>query len=182
MDPDTIEISSPELNPEVQSEVLEEFPVLEEDISYDDFFRGYILTNVPCLIRIKSLTEGWKSLEDWAGPGGSKCNVDFFRQILAPNLKVPVADCGSKYFNSQEKLEMTLDEYLSYWNGRQTGDSDIRCLYLKDWHFRRDCPNYTGILFDLGCPTVIALSSRKLGLVTRLLCSRSLTSSYFLIH
>ena len=144
MDPDTIEISSPGLIPEVQAEVLDEFPVLDEEISYDDFFRGYILTNVPCLLRVKSLTEGWKSLTDWSSPDGSQCNVDFFRQILAPNLKVPVSNCGSKYFNSQEKVEMTLEEYLNYWKGRQIGDSVSQCLYLKDWHFRRDCPGYKG--------------------------------------
>jgi hypothetical protein len=57
--------------------------------------------------------------------------------------KVPVSDCDSKYFNSQEKIEMALGDYVDYWKNRD-GHPDRKCLYLKDWHFRRDCPGYSG--------------------------------------
>lgn len=145
MDPETIEFSSPELYVKVEPELLQEFPVVDEESPYEQFFARFIAGNVPCLIRVESLTSGWCSSADWASSGGKNCNVDFFLKILPPDLKVPVADCDSKYFNSQEKLELTLDEYVKYWHGRRHDQQTAsRCLYLKDWHFRRDCPKYSG--------------------------------------
>jgi hypothetical protein len=146
MDSDTIELSSLEPFPEFRAEVLEEFPVLDREISYEEFFRNFIVANVPCLLTVEGPTKGWRSLADWACPDGKKCDLNFFRTILAPNLIVPVSDCGSKYFNSQEKVEMSFEQYLSYWNERENENSGVeRCLYLKDWHFCRDCPTYKGI-------------------------------------
>ena len=60
------------------------------------------------------------------------------------------------YNGPQEKVEMTLQEYLEYWNEESASHasdqncesasraSDQNCLYLKDWHFKRDCKSYSG--------------------------------------
>ena len=71
------------------------------------------------------------------------------------------------YNGPQEKVEMTLQEYLEYWNEESASHasdqncesashasdqncesgsraSDQNCLYLKDWHFQRDCKSYSG--------------------------------------
>jgi hypothetical protein len=128
-----------------ETKLLEEFPVIETEISYQEFFESFIMKNVPCLLRIEGLTKNWQSLSDWIDPETEKSSLKSIGEILPPNLKVPVADCDSKYFNSQEKIEMTLHEYIKYWDSlSEDSNCDKRCLYLKDWHFRRDCPNYTG--------------------------------------
>lgn len=46
---------------------------------------------------------------------------------------VPVANCGIKYFNAQEKENMFLKDYLDYWEEYIKNDysCDMKCLYLK---------------------------------------------------
>ena len=55
---------------------------------------------------------------------------------------VSVADCMKNHFSTHQKTDMTLAEYLEYWQahqseGCQKGLSTIgdQLLYLKDWHF-----------------------------------------------
>ena len=148
MKSNTIEFSISKIAESVsglETELLEEFPVIENEISYQEFFESFISKNVPCLLRIDGLIKDWPSMSDWIDPDSRKSSLNFFRKILPPDLKVPVADCNSKYFNSQEKIEMTIQEYVNYWESlNKETSSEKRCLYLKDWHFRRDCPKYSG--------------------------------------
>ena len=140
-----IDISDSGLDPVPVSgqNLLQLFPVVEGEITYDEFFRNHLLKNLPCLIKSDDLIKTWPSFTDWVNAIDGSCNINFFRTVLPSSHKVPVSDCDVKYFNSQEKVEMTLEEYVSYWESRSS-ETVKMCLYLKDWHFRRDCPNYTG--------------------------------------
>ena len=117
-------------NPENIEKVLE-FPVKNsENMSYNEFFHQHMLKNSPCLI--KNLMTNWKAMTDFVI--NNEPNIDFFA-TLDTAKEVPVANCSAKYFNSQEKFSMTLQEYLDYWMSDRS-----ELLYLKDWHFTKDHP------------------------------------------
>ena len=108
-----------------------EFPVKNsENMSYNDFFHQHMVKNLPCLI--KNLMTNWKAMTDYVI--NNEPNIDFFA-TLDTTKEVPVANCSAKYFNSQEKCSMTLQEYLDYWMSDRS-----ELLYLKDWHFTKDHP------------------------------------------
>ena len=108
-----------------------EFPVKNsENMSYNEFFHQHMVKNLPCLI--KNLMKNWKAMTDFVI--NNEPNIDFFA-TLDTTKEVPVANCSAKYFNSQEKCSMTLQEYLDYWMSDRT-----ELLYLKDWHFTKDHP------------------------------------------
>ena len=108
-----------------------EFPVKNcENMSYNEFFHQHMVKNLPCLI--KNLMTNWKAMTDFVLD--NEPNIDFFA-TLDTTKEVPVANCSAKYFNSQEKCSMTLQEYLDYWMSDRS-----ELLYLKDWHFTKDHP------------------------------------------
>lgn len=45
-----------------------------------------------------------------------------------------MALCKERYFSDQKRFECTVNEFLRDWKDK--------LLYLKDWHFMRDHPNY----------------------------------------
>jgi len=66
----------------------------------------------------------------------------FFKLVLNHNFlgntTAPVADCKKQFFNAQEKLKMTVEEFLNYWekyinDGYPDGEL---CLYLKVYHIK----------------------------------------------
>jgi hypothetical protein len=123
-DPDGIEY-------EKHEKQLQEFPVKSAlNLSYEEFFKNFMLANQPCLI--KDLIQDWPAMKDFVNADDQEPNIDFFEKLLndsgrqAEEMLVPVADCQAKYFNSQEKCQMQLGQYLSWWRNR-----DQRSLYLK---------------------------------------------------
>ena len=71
---DTIEIRSellqPDLDPDPgKDQILREFPVVQNEISYQDFFDKFIVKNLPCLIKATSVIRTWPSFTDWVTPG-----------------------------------------------------------------------------------------------------------------
>jgi hypothetical protein len=83
-DSDTIDLSDDSVTPEAEVQLLEQFPVVDTEISYQEFFSEYISKNVPCLIRVGSMMDHWPSLTDWCDTDG--CRIDFFSQILPSDL------------------------------------------------------------------------------------------------
>jgi len=111
-------------------EKLAEFPIKNsENMNYNEFFHQHLVKNSPCLI--KNLMKNWKAMTDFVL--NNEPNIDFFATTLDSTLEVPVANCSAKYFNSQEKCSMTLQEYADYWKSERS-----ELLYLKDWHFTKD--------------------------------------------
>ena len=118
------------------------FSIIENLLDYNAFFRQYLETNTPCLIRAKSIMEKWQSCSDWIDSEKQIPNLDFFKKLLNINEHtVPVSNCGQKYFNSQEKCDMSFESFLKYWN-KPREDSELNCFYLKDWHFVKEVPQY----------------------------------------
>lgn len=105
--------------------------------SYADFFKRYLLPNVPCVFSC-AFTEGWGGRRRWVTPGGRPD----FQHLLRTygDAVVPVADCGRREYNAHPKEHMLLRDYLRYWTEHiESGYSSPRgCLYLKDWHLCRD--------------------------------------------
>ncbi|KAF6280843.1 jumonji domain containing 4 [Rhinolophus ferrumequinum] len=107
-----------------------------DSFSYADFFKGYLLPNVPCVFS-SAFTEGWGSRRHWVTPSG-KPDFDYLLQNYG-DVVVPVANCGVQEYNSNPKEYMPLRDYISYWKEfiQQDYSSSRGCLYLKDWHLCR---------------------------------------------
>ncbi|XP_047632277.1 2-oxoglutarate and iron-dependent oxygenase JMJD4 isoform X3 [Phacochoerus africanus] len=107
-----------------------------DSFSYADFFKGYLLPNLPCVFS-SAFTEGWGSRRLWVTPSG-KPNFDYLLQNYG-DVVVPVANCGVREYNSNPKEHMPLKDYISYWKEYIQGNysSSRGCLYLKDWHLCR---------------------------------------------
>ncbi|XP_045140574.1 2-oxoglutarate and iron-dependent oxygenase JMJD4 isoform X2 [Echinops telfairi] len=105
--------------------------------SYKDFFKGYLLPNVPCVFS-RAFTEDWGSRKCWVTPDG-KPDFDYLLQTYG-DVVVPVANCGVQEYNSNPKEHMPLRDYIKYWKEYIQADysSPKGCLYLKDWHLCRD--------------------------------------------
>ncbi|KAF6094394.1 jumonji domain containing 4 [Phyllostomus discolor] len=107
-----------------------------DSFSYADFFKGYLLPNLPCVFS-SAFTEGWGSRKHWVTPSG-KPDFDYLLQNYG-DVVVPVANCGVQEYNSNPKEHMPLRDYISYWKEFIQGhySSPRGCLYLKDWHLCR---------------------------------------------
>lgn len=123
-----------------------------KNISYDAFFHQFMLQCVPVIII--GVPDDWECM-NWtilnSDDGKRYVNYLYLENHINAKLKVPIADCRKTYFNSHEKIELTFSEFLSYWQQRslvnyndQQNPKKISddLLYLKDWHLRRDQPNY----------------------------------------
>jgi len=62
-----IDISDSGFNPVPTSgqNLLQLFPVVENEISYEEFFRNHLLKNLPCLIKSNDFIKTWPSFTDW---------------------------------------------------------------------------------------------------------------------
>ena len=67
---DTLEIRDKSLQPDPGiDQIFRVFPVVENEISYQDFFENFIVKNLPCLIKADSVIRSWPSFNDWVTPG-----------------------------------------------------------------------------------------------------------------
>ncbi|XP_060053395.1 2-oxoglutarate and iron-dependent oxygenase JMJD4 isoform X5 [Erinaceus europaeus] len=107
-----------------------------ESFSYADFFKGYLLPNVPCVFS-STFTEGWGSRRRWVTADG-KPDFDHLLRNYG-DVVVPVANCELQEYNSNPKEHMPLRDYIGYWREHIQGGyaSPRGCLYLKDWHLCR---------------------------------------------
>ncbi|XP_071490381.1 2-oxoglutarate and iron-dependent oxygenase JMJD4-like [Diadema antillarum] len=115
--------------------------VIQDPISYDDFFRRFLLPNKPCLLG-GNVIQHWRSINEWVQPNGTP-DFDFLERQFG-SATVPVANCGKVQYYAQPKQDMKFSDYLRYWRGHIDADyqSSQGCLYLKDWHFTRAFPEY----------------------------------------
>lgn len=107
-------------------------PKLEGNVSYDYFFENFLLCNRPCII--KNVSNDWEASKNWVK--NNSLNVDYFNETYG-NATVPVADCGKKVYNVQEKQMMKLNVYLHKWE-EDVNNETRGNLYLKDWHFTKE--------------------------------------------
>jgi len=102
-------------------------------LSYEDFYEKYLCSNKPCILRGFLDSSNWAASKDWVKDG--KPNMEFFVNLFTHDHNVPVSLCNSKYFNSQECVTQTLQDYMQYWKEEERKELN----YLKDWHFVADC-------------------------------------------
>ncbi|XP_019624929.1 PREDICTED: jmjC domain-containing protein 4-like isoform X1 [Branchiostoma belcheri] len=114
---------------------------ISQPITYQEFFLLYLQPNRPCLFG-GHITSQWRCRREWVSKDG-KPNWNALKQLFG-KLTVPVADCKRVEFQAQPKCDMILAEFLDYWQDLYTSEHTPGkpCLYLKDWHFCRACPDY----------------------------------------
>ncbi|WCJ36106.1 2-oxoglutarate and iron-dependent oxygenase JMJD4 [Euphorbia peplus] len=111
-----------------------------KEISYEEFVAKYLAKNQPVVLT--GLMDDWRASKDWVTPNGCP-NLHFFSTHF-PNSIVQIADCGVRDFTDQKRVEMTLKEFIDHWvESTDASDSDSKSvLYLKDWHFVKEYPEY----------------------------------------
>lgn len=114
-----------------------------DNLTYNDFFRNYMLRNRPLIIF--GISDNWECSSDWVKYDdekrlNGKIDFDNLKEKILKESIVPVINC-----KNQAKLEMNFDNFLSYWEN-MTDSVDIPeskdLYYLKDWHLRNKMPNY----------------------------------------
>lgn len=58
--------------------------------------------------------------------------MNFLFMDLVVLLILQVADCDTREFTDQKRLEMSVAEFVEQWTNDSIKES---VLYLKDWHF-----------------------------------------------
>lgn len=109
-----------------------------DHLSYNDFFQKFMWKNVPVIVT--GIAKQWECI-NWTK--NDSIDLDYLRQKIGGETQVPVADCNKNYYNAHEKLNLSFDDFLTYWNKRMNGSNDQENIYyLKDWHLRRERPEY----------------------------------------
>uniref|UniRef100_A0A182PAN7 Jumonji domain-containing protein 4 n=1 Tax=Anopheles epiroticus TaxID=199890 RepID=A0A182PAN7_9DIPT len=110
-------------------------------ISYDQFFRNFMQRNRAVVV--EGIVQDWECFQRWIDRSvvPPKLNVPYLKETL-PNGPVPVADCERQHYNSHEKLEQSLFEFLQSWETDDDRESTRKRFYLKDWHLRSLLPEY----------------------------------------
>ncbi|GAB4845763.1 hypothetical protein Ancab_039170 [Ancistrocladus abbreviatus] len=118
-----------------------------KELSYSEFVKRYLVKNQPVVLT--GLMDDWRASRDWIDENGNP-NLRFFSTHFGKS-KVQVADCGNREFTDQKRVEMTVSEFIDHWIGLSAQDhnniSTEGCggkslLYLKDWHFVKEYPEY----------------------------------------
>ncbi|XP_057804465.1 arginine-specific demethylase JMJ20 [Salvia miltiorrhiza] len=113
-----------------------------KELSYAEFVEKYLDKNQPVILT--GLTDDWRARKDWVS-GDGKPNLRFFSDQFGGS-RVQVADCAKREFTDQKRLEMSVSEFIEIWinssNSDNGGADGKPLLYLKDWHFVKEYPDY----------------------------------------
>lgn len=125
-----------------------------KELSYHEFVERYMEKNQPVVLT--GLMDDWRACRDWV-TDNDQPNLQFFATHFGKS-KVQVADCGTREFTDQKRLEMTVAEFVEQWLGdpmQEHGNASSHSamskmsLYLKDWHFVK-APGLLFMLMFLG--------------------------------
>ncbi|XP_035739722.1 2-oxoglutarate and iron-dependent oxygenase JMJD4-like isoform X1 [Vespa mandarinia] len=108
-------------------------------LTYNEFFHTFLIDNEPCIIDTV-ITESWPCRQQWVLKDAP--NFELLGRLFGQCL-VPISDCKRRYYNSQLKNDMNMQEYLDYWIKYRNNDytNDMPLLYLKDWHCAKIFPD-----------------------------------------
>ncbi|XP_052897264.1 2-oxoglutarate and iron-dependent oxygenase JMJD4 homolog [Anopheles moucheti] len=145
-----IEITAPTTDTAISNICHEKIDrVILKNISYDQFFRDFMQPNRAVVV--EGIATDWECFRRWVDRSvvPSKIDTAYLKEIL-PNIPVPIADCGKQHYNSHEKIELALFDFLRSWeyydtNGDNQSMPEVQRnrYYLKDWHLRSECPEYS---------------------------------------
>ncbi|XP_042042154.1 2-oxoglutarate and iron-dependent oxygenase JMJD4-like isoform X2 [Salvia splendens] len=111
-----------------------------KELTYAEFVEKYLDRNQPIILT--GLTDDWRACRDWVS-GDGKPNLRFFSDQFGSS-RVQVADCATREFSDQKRLEMSVSEFIQLWISSSSSDNGAAdgkpLLYLKDWHF--EYPDY----------------------------------------
>ncbi|MCL4127774.1 UNVERIFIED_CONTAM: hypothetical protein GTU68_063238 [Idotea baltica] len=117
------------------NDIPSSFMKYENEILYDEFFRNNLEKNKPCLFGAW-LTQNWLASSKWVSAEGTP-NCEYLSHAFG-EAEVPVANCNQKHFDSHDKKNYILKEYLKYF--KDNNERAVKSLYLKDWHFTKEFP------------------------------------------
>ncbi|KAK8981412.1 hypothetical protein V6N11_027834 [Hibiscus sabdariffa] len=103
-------------------------------LSYSEFAEKYLAQNQPVLLT--GLMDDWTASKHWVS-ANAQPNLLFFSTHFGKS-KVQVADCDTREFTDQKRIEMSVSEFINHW----LQGSRESVLYLKDWHFVKEYPEY----------------------------------------
>lgn len=127
-----------------------------KDLSYAEFVERYLAKNQPVVLT--GIMDDWRACKDWVDINGNP-NLKFFSTHFGKS-EVQVADCGNKEFTDQKRVDMSVSEFVEYWvtlnEENKEAHHDVSSdysdttnhydgkplLYLKDWHFVKEYPEY----------------------------------------
>ncbi|KAK7835162.1 jmjc domain-containing protein 4 [Quercus suber] len=118
-----------------------------KELNYSEFVERYMEKNQPVVLT--GLMDDWKACKDWVFDNG-KPNLHFFSTHFG-NSRVQVADCGTREFTDQKRVEMSVSEFVDHWlensvqehcRASKDHSNGHPVLYLKDWHFVKEYPEY----------------------------------------
>ncbi|KAJ7556404.1 hypothetical protein O6H91_05G081700 [Diphasiastrum complanatum] len=114
-------------------------------LQYMEFWKKYMWSNKPVVLT--GLMDDWRACKEWVTEAGTP-DLSFLSQNFGSSI-VQVADCGERDATDQKRQEMTVLQYLQYWESRIESESLVAkttaehpLLYLKDWHFVEEYPKY----------------------------------------
>lgn len=102
-------------------------PVLNKELTYNEFFNNYMRPNIPCVI--KSITEKWEAHDKWLTEEKIP-NLNYLKKKYG-KCEITIYNCNEKYYNSQKTECTTLDNFLNNWDSDES-----KSKYLKDWHLK----------------------------------------------
>ncbi|KAL4584910.1 hypothetical protein LXL04_009521 [Taraxacum kok-saghyz] len=117
------------------------------ELSYTSFVENYFSKNKPVVLT--GLMDDWGACRNWVFDDG-RPNLQFISSTFG-NSKVQVADCGSREFTDQNRSDMSVSEFIAKWHdvsSTENGNPSTSklngntLLYLKDWHFVKEYPEY----------------------------------------
>ncbi|XVF09343.1 hypothetical protein REPUB_Repub07fG0084200 [Reevesia pubescens] len=111
------------------------------ELSCTEFAERYLSQNQPVVLT--GLMDDWRASKDWVSLNAQP-NLSFFSTHFGKS-KVQVADCGTMEFTDQKRIEMSVLEFVNHWlqDSRDNLDGNGKSvLYLKDWHFVKEYPEY----------------------------------------
>ncbi|KFB39110.1 AGAP008415-PA-like protein [Anopheles sinensis] len=145
-----IEIEPPNATVPVSDQYPEEIErIASDELTYAEFFNRYFRPNHPVIIT--SIAKDWECYNKWINRTENippTLDVAYLKARL-PNVPVPVADCAKQYYNSHEKVELQLHDFLNTWacfENEETTQTELPTkrsrYYLKDWHLQSTVPEY----------------------------------------
>eukprot|EP01043_Picozoa_sp_COSAG02_P042511 COSAG02_NODE_3621_length_6458_cov_23.823243_2_plen_459_part_00 len=117
-----------------------------DDLTYDEFFRCYLIPNNPVVIQ--GVTSEWSAARDWVTGSGSP-DVVAMAKLLPGHARAPVVGIWADDPTRVTSKQISVRDYAKWWaerhgetapifddiNGYGTQNLDGEKLYLKDWHF-----------------------------------------------
>ncbi|MBA0773780.1 hypothetical protein Gotri_009033 [Gossypium trilobum] len=119
-----------------------------KELFYSEFAEKYLAGNQPVLLT--GLMDDWTASNHWVSSNGQP-NLIFFPTHFGKS-KVQVADCDTREFTDQKRIEMSVSEFVNHWLQGSKENHDVNgksVLYLKDWHIVKEYPEYQAYITPL---------------------------------